>query len=76
MPVGILRVVAIALIIASPVAWYAMNRWFQNFHYHVDMPIWAYVVGGVSAIFIALLTTFWQGLRAANVNPIKSLRTE
>jgi len=71
-----LYLVLIALLIASPLAWYAMNRWFQNFHYHVDMPIWAYIVGGILAIFIALLTTFWQGLRAANVNPIKSLRTE
>lgn len=71
-----LYLVLIALVIASPLAWYAMNRWFQNFHYHVDMPIWAYVVGGVSAILIALITTFWQGLKAANVNPIKSLRTE
>lgn len=71
-----LYLVFIALLIASPLAWYAMNRWFQNFHYHVDMPLWAYLVGGVLAIMIALLTTFWQGLKAARVNPIKSLRTE
>ncbi|NRB47597.1 MAG: ABC transporter permease [Saprospiraceae bacterium] len=71
-----LYLVLIALIIASPVAWYAMNKWFQNFHYHVDMPVWAYVAGGVMAIIIALATTLWQGLRAARINPIQSLRTE
>jgi putative ABC transport system permease protein len=71
-----LYLVLIALIIASPVAWYAMSKWFQNFHYHVEMPIWAYVIGGVLAIIIALTTTVWQGLRAARVNPIQSLRTE
>lgn len=71
-----LYLVLLALVIASPLAWYAMSRWFQNFHYHVDMPVWAYLVGGVLAIVIALGTTFWQGLRAARINPIQSLRTE
>ena len=68
--------VIIALFIASPIAWIIMHRWLQNFAYRVDIRGWVFVVAGLGAIGIALLTVSWQSIRAALANPVKSLRTE
>jgi len=68
--------VIIALFIASPIAWIIMHRWLQNFAYRVDIRWWVFVVAGLGAIGIALLTVSWQSIRAALANPVKSLRTE
>jgi putative ABC transport system permease protein len=71
-----LRWVAIAFVIACPVAWYAMHRWLQNFAYKTDLSWWIFVLAGLIALVIALLTVSWQSWRAARRNPVESLRYE
>lgn len=71
-----LKPVFAAIIIASPVAWYVMNKWLQNFAYRINISWWIFIVAGLSALFIALLTVSFQSIKAAMANPVKSLRTE
>lgn len=71
-----IKLVVIALIVASPVAWWAMNKWLENFVYKINIEWWMFVVAAASAITIALLTVSWQATRAALVNPVDSLRNE
>ncbi|GAB4022645.1 ABC transporter permease [Spirosoma koreense] len=71
-----LKPVLIAILIASPIAWYAMNRWLQDFAYRVAIEWWVFVLAGSLAIAIALVTVSFQSLKAALTNPIKSLRSE
>ncbi len=66
----------IANIIAWPVAFYAMNKWLQNFAYRIDMTIWPFLLSGFFALMIALLTVSYQAVKAALANPIESLRYE
>ena len=68
--------VLIALVIATPIAWYFMQKWLQDFHYHVDMPWWAFGLAGLLAIGLTLLTVSWQSVKAAVMNPVNSLRSE
>jgi putative ABC transport system permease protein len=68
--------VAIANILAWPIAYYAMNKWLQNFAYRIDMSWWMFVLAGAIALTIALLTVSWQAIRAATANPVESLRYE
>ncbi|QJD78653.1 ABC transporter permease [Spirosoma rhododendri] len=70
------KLVLIAIVIASPVAYYAMNRWLSNFAYRIDISWWVFVLAGLLAVSIALLTVSFQSIRAALVNPVKSLRSE
>ena len=71
-----LKWVAIALILATPIAWYAMNRWLQNFAYQTELSWWIFALAGVIALGIALLTVSWQSWRAARRNPVEALRYE
>jgi len=71
-----LQLVLVALIIASPLAWIAMNNWLQNYEYRIHISWWMFVIAGVLAILIALTTVSFQAIRAAVANPVKSLRTE
>ncbi|MBC8155890.1 MAG: ABC transporter permease [Bacteroidetes bacterium] len=71
-----LKLVGIAIIIATPLAWYAMNRWLQDFAYKIDIEWWVFAVAGLLAIGIALLTVSFQSVKAALMNPVKSLRSE
>ena len=71
-----LKLVLVAILIASPLAWYAMNRWLQDFAYRVEVSWWVFALAGLLAISIALLTVSFQSIRAALVNPVKSLRSE
>ncbi len=71
-----LKLVVLAAIIAFPVAWYAMNTWLEDFAYRITIPWWAFVVAGILAAMIALLTISFQAIKAAVSNPVKSLRTE
>ena len=71
-----LKLVLIAIFIASPLAWYAMNRWLQDFAYRIDIGWWVFVLAGLLAVGTALLTVSFQSLKAALMNPVKSLRTE
>ncbi len=71
-----LVLVLIAFVIASPLAWWAMYVWLQNFSYHISIQWWFFAIAGVLALFIALLTISFQALKAAFANPVVSLRTE
>ncbi|GAB2518609.1 ABC transporter permease [Spirosoma aerophilum] len=71
-----LKLVTIAILIASPIAWWAMNRWLQNFEYKIDIEWWMFVLAGTLAVGIALLTVSFQSIKAALMNPVKSLRSE
>jgi len=68
--------VAIAFIIACPVAWYAMNQWLRNFAYKTELSWWIFALAGIMAMIIALLTVSWQSWRAATRNPAETLRYE
>jgi putative ABC transport system permease protein len=71
-----LRLVLIANGIAFPVGWWAANKWLQNYAYHIKIEWWVFVLSGVLAIGIAMITVCYQAIRAALINPVKSLRTE
>ena len=71
-----LMLVTIAMVIASPIAWIAMNDWLQDYAYKIDISWWMFVIAGVVAICIALITVSFQAIKAAIANPVKSLRTE
>jgi putative ABC transport system permease protein len=66
----------IAIIIAVPIVWFGMNKWLEDFAYRIDISWWIFVVAGVVALLIAMLTVSFQAIRAAVANPVKSLRTE
>ncbi|UCE07953.1 MAG: hypothetical protein JSW07_07955 [bacterium] len=68
--------VLLANLIAWPIAYIAMNKWLQNFAYRIEMSWWIFVLAGVTALFIALLTVSWQAIRAATANPVEALRYE
>lgn len=71
-----IQLVAIASLIATPIAYYFMNQWLQNFAYHIEIQWWVFALAGIGAIGIALLTVSFQSIRAALANPVKSLRNE
>jgi predicted permease len=68
--------IAIAFLIATPLAWYFMNRWLQDYAYRINVSWWVFAAGGGAAIIIALATISFQAIKAAMANPVKSLRTE
>src|SRR5690606_19050637 len=71
-----LKLVLIAVAIASPIAWWAMNKWLEDFAYRIDIQWWMFAAAGLVAVVIALLTVSWQAIRAAVANPVDSLRDE
>jgi putative ABC transport system permease protein len=71
-----MKLVIIAAVIAFPIAWWAMNKWLQDFAYRIAIPWWIFLIAGIIAAVIALLTISTQAIRAAVANPVKSLRTE
>lgn len=71
-----MQLVLIATIIAMPVAWFAMHKWLQDFAYRIDIKWWMFLIPGLMAVGIALITVCAQAVKAAWVNPVKSLRTE
>lgn len=68
--------VLIAFVIASPVAWYLMHEWLQNYAYRINISWWIFFATGLLAIIIAIITVSFQAIKAAIANPVKSLRTE
>jgi putative ABC transport system permease protein len=70
------KLVSISFIIATPIAWWAMNKWLQAFAYKVTMSWWMFAIAGVMSILIALFTVSFQAIKAALVNPVKSLKSE
>jgi len=71
-----LKLVGIAILIATPIAWWAMDQWLQAFAYRVTISWWMFALAGLAAILIALLTVSSQAIRAALSNPVKSLKTD
>ncbi|MCY7358542.1 MAG: ABC transporter permease, partial [Rudanella sp.] len=67
-----LKLVLVAIVIASPIAWWAMNRWLQDFAYKIDIEWWVFALAGGLAVGIALLTVSFQSIKAALMNPVKS----
>lgn len=70
------KLVLIAIVIAAPTAWWTMNRWLEDFAYKVVIEWWMFALSGLTALSIALLTVSFQSIRAALMNPVKSLRSE
>ena len=68
--------VFIAILVATPIAWWVMNKWLQSFSYRVDIKWWMFAMAGIIAAIIALVTVSFQAIKAAIANPVKSLRTE
>ncbi len=71
-----IKLVFIAILIASPVAWWVMDQWLQSFAYRISISLWVFILAGVSALVIALVTVSFQAVKAAMANPVRSLRTE
>ena len=73
---GLIKWVAISFVIATPLAWYAMHKWLENFAYRTELSWWIFALAGLLALGIALLTVSWQSWRAATRNPVEALRYE
>ena len=71
-----LKLVLIANGIAFPVAWWATNKWLQEYAYHINLEWWIFASAGIAACLIALITVSYQAIRAAMSNPVNSLRSE
>lgn len=71
-----IRLVLIAIFIATPIAWYAMNRWLQGFAYRIELRWWMFAGAGLIAVVVSLMTVSGQSIRAATADPVKSLKTE
>jgi putative ABC transport system permease protein len=74
--IDFIKLMLIALVIAAPIAWFGMNKWLQEFAYRIGISWWVFLMAGITAIFIALVTISFQAIKAAIANPVKSLRTE
>ena len=70
------KLVLMANVIAWPIAYFAMNKWLQNFAYRVEIGIWVFALAGAAALIIAMLTVSFQALKVATANPVNSLRCE
>jgi putative ABC transport system permease protein len=68
--------VIVAALIAFPVAWWALNKWLQDFTYRVNISIWVFAAAALLTLLVALITVSFQAIKAAWTNPVKSLRTE
>ena len=71
-----MKLVLIAIVIATPASWYFMNKWLEDFAYKINVGWFVFVLAGLLAIVIALVTISFQSIKAALANPVKSLRRE
>jgi putative ABC transport system permease protein len=70
------KLVVISVLLASPIAWWGMNKWLQDFAYQTTISWWIFAAAGVLVVIIALITISFQSIRAAVANPVDSLRGE
>jgi putative ABC transport system permease protein len=71
-----IKLIAIALVIASPLAWYLMNNWLQSYAWRINITWWVFALTGLFALLVAVTTVSFQAVKAALANPVKALRTE
>jgi putative ABC transport system permease protein len=71
-----LKLVIVAILVASPVAWYMMDKWLMGFSYRIHINGWVFVIAGITATLFALLTISSHAIKAVVANPVKSLRSE
>ena len=71
-----LKLVLIAIVMASPIAYFAMRRWLEDFAHRIELAWWVFAGAGLLTVGIALLTVSYQSIKAALMNPVKSLRSE
>jgi putative ABC transport system permease protein len=71
-----LKLVLIAIIITMPIAWWAMNKWLQNFAYRIHLSWWMFIIAGIVIAIISIITVSSQAIKAATANPARSLRSE
>ena len=74
--IDLIKWIGIAFFIATPLAWFGMNKWLENFAYKTSLSWWIFALAGLLALGIALLTVSWQSWRAATRNPVEALRYE
>ena len=74
--VDFLKLVGIAILVSLPLGWFAMNKWLEDFSYRIDMGVGVFVLAAVLSIVVAIVTVSYQSIKAAIVNPVKSLRSE
>jgi putative ABC transport system permease protein len=71
-----LKLVLVAIAIGAPIAWYGVHQWLSDFAYRIDIEWWMFVIAAVVSLVIALASVSFQSIRAALMNPVKSLRSE
>jgi putative ABC transport system permease protein len=71
-----IRLIAIALLITSPISWLLMRNWLDNFAYRINIPVWVFMSSGLAAMFIALVTISFQSIKAAIANPVRNLKAD
>ena len=74
--INFLKLVGISILIASPIAYYLMDIWLEDFAYRINIGIWVFIVAGFIAMSVAVITVSGQAIKAAIANPVKSLKTE
>jgi ABC-type antimicrobial peptide transport system permease subunit len=72
----IVQLIVLASLIAAPLAWIGMGSWLRGYAYRVSLDWWTFLIAGVLALLIALLTISYQAFKAATANPVKGLRAE
>lgn len=74
--IDFIRWIVIAFVLVSPLAWYVMHKWLENFAYKTNLSWWIFISAGLIALLIALITLSLQSLKAATRNPVEALRYE
>ncbi|WP_396591278.1 ABC transporter permease [Allomuricauda sp. R78024] len=74
--IDFLKLVGLAILVSIPIGWYAMNTWLEDFSYRIEIGWWVFILASLLALVISIITVSYQSIKAAIVNPVKSLRTE
>ena len=74
--IDFLKLVGIAIIVSLPLAWFFMNKWLEDFTYRIEIGLGVFIIAVLLAVAISIMTVSYQSIKAAMVNPVKSLKTE